>query len=130
MNCLGQFTIANWDETTLVERCDNVKTSHATIKQKYSGDIVGESEIEFLMSYQSKTQARFTGFETFTGVIQGKRGAITFQHSGTFENGVASSHFESVALSATGELASMAISGSFRSGEAGVANYQCTLNDC
>lgn len=129
MHCSGIFTIASWDETTLTERCDDVKTSHATIKQKYSGDILGESEIEFLMSYQSKAEAKFTGFETFTGVIQGKRGAITFQHTGTFTDGIARSKFESVAHSATGELSNLVVSGSFRSGEAGVADYECTVEE-
>ncbi|GFD91155.1 DUF3224 domain-containing protein [Alteromonas sp. McT4-15] len=123
MECKGQFLITRWEEETLSEKCEGVKTSHASISQAYSGDMAGEADIEFLMSYQSPAEARFTGFESFVGVINGLRGTVTLVHSGKFTGGVASSEFNAIASSATGELAGKEIHGHFQSSEAGKANY-------
>lgn len=119
----GRFSITQWDEDTLSEKSEGIKVSHASIKQMYSGDMSGESSVEFLMSYQSQMTAKFTGFETFVGVINGMRGTITFQHNGKFENGVASSNFVSIEETATGELSGFTFRGSFQSGESGNADY-------
>lgn len=129
MEYKGSFAITKWDEDTLTEKPEGVKTSHATIAQTYSGDMSGESSLELLMSYQSQLAAKFTGFETFIGAVNGMRGAVTFLHHGKFENGVASSDFSVVEGSATGELAGKVISGSFVSGESGKANYMIEVLD-
>ncbi|MFT5178026.1 MAG: hypothetical protein ACI90R_001072, partial [Alteromonas macleodii] len=50
----GSFSITQWDEDTLSERSEGIKVSHASIKQVYSGEMSGESNVEFLMSYQSQ----------------------------------------------------------------------------
>jgi hypothetical protein len=74
----GSFSITQWDEDTLSERSEGIKVSHASIKQVYSGEMSGESNVEFLMSYQSQMSVKFTGFETFVGVVNGMRGTVTF----------------------------------------------------
>ncbi|KFZ37979.1 hypothetical protein HR45_05560 [Shewanella mangrovi] len=123
----GTFQITEWDENAYNDSGDGVKKSHAKIKQQYSGAIIGASELQYLMSYQSATTAVFVGFEVVNGVIDGKSGTITLQHNGKFENGVASSEFSIVTGSGTGELAGVEGNGSFRSGAAGQASYQLTL---
>lgn len=123
MTIKGSFSITQWNEDTLSEKAEGIKLSHASIKQAYSGDMCGESTVEFLMSYQSQMLAKFTGFETFVGVINGARGTVTFQHDGEFENGIASSDFVSIEGTATGELAGKVFRGSFKSGESGKADY-------
>ena len=125
----GSFSITQWDEDTLSERPEGIKISHASIKQVYTGDMSGESSVEFLMSYQSQMSAQFSGFETFVGVIKGLRGTVTFQHNGKFESGIASSNFESIKGSATGELAGKTFLGRFQSGESGKANYTLEVVD-
>lgn len=129
MELNGRFSITQWDEDTLSEKSEGIKVSHASIKQMYSGDMSGESSVEFLMSYQSQMTAKFTGFETFVGVINGMRGTITFQHNGKFENGVASSNFVSIEETATGELTGFTFQGSFQSGESGNADYTIEVDD-
>ena len=125
----GSFSITQWNEDTLSERPEGIKISHASIKQVYTGDMSGESSVEFLMSYQSQMSAQFSGFETFVGVIKGLRGTVTFQHNGKFESGIASSDFESIKGSATGELAGKTFRGSFKSGQSGKANYTLEVVD-
>ncbi|MBT3134254.1 DUF3224 domain-containing protein [Alteromonas sp. ALT199] len=129
MSIEGSFSITQWDEDTLSERSEGIKVSHASIKQVYSGEMSGESSVEFLMSYQSPMSAKFTGFETFVGVVNGLRGTVIFQHSGKFENGIASSDFESIKDAATGELASKTFRGSFKSRKSGKADYTLEADD-
>lgn len=127
MEYKGQFAITRWEESTLSEKTDGVKTSHASVSQAYSGDMAGEASVEFLMSYQSKSEAKFVGFESFVGAINGLRGTVTFQHSGVFTNGMASSEFTAITSSATGELAGKVITGTFQSSEAGKASYTLSI---
>jgi len=124
----GVFQITGWEETPYVENDDGSKQSHAQITQNYTGGIDGSSELQYLMSYQSSTSAVFVGFETVSGSINGKSGHFVIQHDGTFENGVASSHFTIVPNSGTQDLAGLSGSGSFKSATNGQAKYTLTLN--
>ena len=60
MTIEGIFSITQWDEDTLSERSEGIKVSHASIKQVYSGEMSGESNVEFLMSYQSVSYTHLT----------------------------------------------------------------------
>lgn len=119
----GAFSILQWDENTVSENDSGIKISHASIKQRYDGSMVGESQIEYLMRYENAASAKFTGFETFVGVIDGLRGSFTLEHRGNFAEGVAKSEFTVIASSVTGELSGKHISGAFQSGEAGKGSY-------
>jgi uncharacterized protein DUF3224 len=124
----GIFQITNWDETPYIDNEDGSKQSHAKITQNYSGFIDGSSELQYLMSYQSSALALFVGFKVIAGKVNGKTGSFVLQHNGKFENGVASSNFIVVPNSGTDELENIEGSGSFKSGEAGQANYELTIN--
>ena len=45
MEYKGQFAISRWEESTLSEKTDGVKTSHASVSQAYSGDMAGEGSV-------------------------------------------------------------------------------------
>ena len=124
----GEFQITGWDETPYVESDDGAKKSHAKITQDYSGAIEGSSELQYLMSYQSRASAVFVGFEVIVGKVNGKSGSFTLQHDGKFENGVASSKFIVVPNSGTDELKNIKGTGSFETGESGKANYKLSID--
>lgn len=126
MNGEGIFTITQWNEEVIKEKCEQVKTVHASVVQAYEGDMKGEGHVEFIMSYKSGISACFVGFEEFIGVIDGRRGTVTFKHDGSFEDGVARSAFTVVAGTATGELSGVNLTGHFTSAESGKANYSFT----
>ena len=126
MNGEGIFTITQWNEEVIREKCEQVKTVHASVVQAYEGDMKGEGHVEFIMSYKSGISACFVGFEEFIGVIDGRRGTVTFKHDGSFKCGVASSTFTAVTETATGELSGVNLSGHFTSSESGKANYSFT----
>ncbi len=120
--------ITSWDETNFEEEStDDKKLTLAKVEQQFSGDFIGASKIKYVMSYQNKTQAVFTGFETITVTINGKQGEFIVVHNGKFEQGVASSDFNVVTNSVTGDFTNISGSGSFKSTENGQAEYQFNL---
>lgn len=125
----GTFQITGWDESIYIEGEDGAKQSQAQITQSYEGDIEGSSELRYLMSYQSQTNALFVGFEVITGKVNGKSGSFALQHNGTFENGIASSQFLVVPNSGTGELINMSGLGSFESSQSGKASYTLAVTE-
>lgn len=120
--------ITSWDETNFEEEStDDKKLTLAKVEQQFSGDFIGASKIKYVMSYQNKTQAVFTGFETITVTINCKQGEFIVVHNGKFEQGVASSDFNVVTNSVTGDFTNISGSGSFKSTENGQAEYQFNL---
>jgi hypothetical protein len=47
----GQFQIKDWQETTQSEH-KGLKRNLANVELEYTGDIVGTSELQYLLSYQ------------------------------------------------------------------------------
>ena len=93
MNIKGQFSVSSWDENPQQEFEDESKITRATVKQIYADEINGESTIEYIMYYSTKSTATFVGIEYFIGSVAGKTGSLVISHNGKFANGVASSEF-------------------------------------
>ena len=116
VNMSNTFQITNWDEQSYLEFEDGVKYSKASIKKQYQGQLLGEGQLEYLMSYHNNGHATFVGMEHVTVVIDGKQGSFTLQHKGSFKEGIASSTFEILPESATGDLKGLTGRGSFSTG--------------
>lgn len=84
----NQFTVLSWNETPLSE---NPKRTHASVQLRYTGELEGESKVDYLMVYLSEQEAVYTGSEQFHGTRNGEQTALTWQLSGQFAGGVASS---------------------------------------
>lgn len=121
MQLNGTFQITNWQETVTQAFDSGTKLSKALVSQSYSGDINGNSEVHYQLSYESSGEANFNGFEFITGSLGDTPCQLTLKHDGTFEKGVAKSQFVIVSSATHPEL--LGLSGSFISGEAGQANY-------
>lgn len=119
----GQFQIQDWQETTQSEY-ELGKRNLAMVKLAYSGDVEGNSELQYLLSYQTDGSADFVGFETIQASIKSTIGSLVLKHTGRFEAGVASSQFEVVQSSL--EDTPIGAKGSFTSGENGLAQYTIT----
>ena len=100
----SQFTIMSWDEKAYSEGQDLPKMTRAAVKKKFTGDISGEGEVEYLMMYSADGSATFVGLERIIGHVAGKAGSFVLQRTGVFENGVAKESFVVVPGSGTGEL--------------------------
>jgi hypothetical protein len=100
----ARFAIKGWDEKPYSEAQGLPKLTRATVTKTFSGDIEGESQVEYLMMYRSDGSASFVGLELVVGRVNGKSGSFVLQRIGTFEGGQAKESYSVVSGSGTGEL--------------------------
>ncbi len=100
----SRFTIKTWDEKPYNEGQDLPKLTRATVMKTFTGDIAGESHVEYLMMYRSDGSATFVGIERVVGSLAGKAGSFVLQRTGVFENGMAKESYVVIPGSGTGEL--------------------------
>src|SRR5437762_6641123 len=85
----SRFTINSWDENPYSEGQDLPKLTRAAVTKTFTGDIVGEGHVEYLMMYRSDGSATLVGLERVVGHVAGKAGSFVLQRTGVFENGAA-----------------------------------------
>ncbi len=100
----SRFEIKSWDEKPYSEGPDLGKLTRASVTKTYTGDIVGEGQVEYLMMYRSDGSASFVGRERVVGRIAGKAGSFVLQRTGVFEGGEAKESYFVIHDSATGQL--------------------------
>ena len=107
--------VSNWNEEVTREFESGTRLARASVTQSYSGDIAGESVVEYLLSYGVDGTVKFVGLEVVTGSVGGRSGSVVIQHDGTFVGPRARSDWSFVVGSGTGELISLRGSGTFES---------------
>lgn len=115
----GSFQIVAWNETEKQNIEEGLKLAVAEVKQHYSGDIQGSSEIHYQLFYSQNGNAHFVGFEIIT--ISNRTASLTLQHTGRFTNGIASSDF--IVIHSTLTSIPVGSTGHFDSTDGGKANY-------
>ena len=105
-------TVSSWEENAYDEAEGTPKTSKASIKYSYEGDISGESAVEMLMVYVGE-EAEYVGLERVTATIDGRKGTFVTSGVGAFKGGVASSSWRIIPGSGTGDLTGLRGSGTF-----------------
>lgn len=103
-----RFAIKGWDEKPYNEGADLPRLTRASVTKTYSGDIVGEGHVEYLMMYRSDGSAAFVGLERVVGQVAGKSGSFVLERTGVFEGGQAKESYSVVRGSGTEELRSLA----------------------
>ena len=98
----ARFAITNGDEKPIGD--DQPKLTRATVTKKLTGDIEGESQVEYLMTYRSDGTATFVGLERVNARIDGRSGSFILQRTGVFEGGQAKESYSVVSGSAIGDL--------------------------
>jgi len=105
MQAKATFEVKSWDEHTVNEVDGRLKITRAAVVFGYTGDLQGESAMEYLMAYGDDGSAEVIGLERFTGTLAGKTGTFVVRSFGSYADGVARGELEVVAGSATGQLA-------------------------
>ena len=100
----SRFRVTSWDEKPYGEAQDLPKLTRAAVTKTFSGDIVGEGHVEYLMMYRADGSATFVGLERVVGQIAGKSGSFVLQRTGVFENGLAKESYFVIPGSGTGDL--------------------------
>lgn len=100
----ARFAIKNWDEKAYSEGDDLPKMTRASVAKTFTGDIEGESHVEYLMMYRSDGSATFLGLERISGRIGDLAGSFVLQRTGVFEGGTAKESYSVIPGSGTGQL--------------------------
>jgi Protein of unknown function (DUF3224) len=124
MQARGTFSIKNWDEKPFAEHAEAPKLTHAEVINTYTGDLVAEGTVAHVMFYESDAHATYAGYERIVGTLNGRSGSFVVQSSGTFENGVATTTWQILPESTTGELVGLRGSGGYAARHERAIDYQ------
>lgn len=112
------FRSTKWEEAPFAEVEGLAKLTRTSCAQVYTGDIEGESVLEYLMAHRADGGAAFVGIERVVGKVAGKAGSFVLRHEGVFEGGVAKITLTVVEGAGTGELEQFRGTASFESAHA------------
>jgi hypothetical protein len=107
------FTLDGWDEQPYAELAEGRKLTRASVKQTFSGDIVGAGTVEWLMAYRSDGTAEYVGLQVVTGSLGGKTGSFVVTTPGTYDGKGAAGTWTVLDGSGTGELTGLTGTGAF-----------------
>jgi hypothetical protein len=119
----GQFEVTSWVEEPVYESGGAMKITRASVAQRYTGDVDGEGQVEYIMAYLEDGTATFVRVERFEGRIQGRAGSLILQGGGAFDGTEAGGEWNVVPGSAEGELAGLSGTGRFRAPHGMVGSY-------
>ncbi|QPC82836.1 DUF3224 domain-containing protein [Phototrophicus methaneseepsis] len=105
------FALKSWDEKPYIEMDDGAKMTKSTITYTYTGDIEGESNLEYLMYYRADESGHVIGLERIVGKLAGKDGSFVIRHDGTFDQTGVHTTWEVIEGSGSGELVGLRGSG-------------------
>ncbi len=100
----GGIETKNWEEQTYAEPGDGVKLARVTATNAFTGDVQGESRVDFLLAYSNDDYCSFVGIELVTGRIGDREGSFVLQQHGAFEAGGIRTSWFVVPGSGTGGL--------------------------
>jgi hypothetical protein len=109
----GSCEIASWQEDAYDEAEGGVKLTRAVVEQKFTGDLVGDGAVQWLMCYRPDGTAHFVGLQRITGSIGDRAGRFVLEISGEFDGKVASGDWTVVPGSATAGLMGLTGTGRF-----------------
>ena len=113
----GTFVFKSWDEKTWDGKdhkdVKGAKLTRAKIVNTFTGDIEGESELNYVMFYDDEGKATYHGMEKITGKLGGKSGSFVVHTAGKFDGKEAGGTWEVLAGSGTGALQGLKGKGKF-----------------
>jgi Protein of unknown function (DUF3224) len=109
----GVFEFTRWEEASYSEPDGGLKLTEARVSNDFQGDIVGSSDLVYVMSYLTEDTGTFVGYEQVTGRLSDRDGTFVLRHDGTFTDGSVRAALNVVAGSGTGALAGLAGEGEY-----------------
>jgi len=109
----GTFEFTRWEESSYSEPDGGLKLTEARVSNDFQGDIVGSSDLVYVMSYLTEETGTFVGYEQVTGRLSDRDGTFVLRHEGTFADGSVRAALNVVPGSGTGALAGLAGEGEY-----------------
>lgn len=83
----GTFEVLGGKDDAIDELDGGVKLTHASGTQSFTGDIVADGAVDWLMLHRSDRTARFVGIQRVSGTVGDRRGTLALtadgDHDGT-----------------------------------------------
>lgn len=119
----GSFEVTSWNEDRYEELESGGKLTRASVEQVFTGDIVGEGAVRWLMFYRSDGTAHFVGLQRVRGFVGDRAGSFVLETTGEFDGREARGAWSVVPGSGTGDLGGLRGSGTFRAPHGSEAAY-------
>lgn len=100
----GEFTSTSWDESVFSKIDEQRNLTKATVANSFTGDLNGESTLEFLMVYHADGTNDFYGLERVTGQLSDREGSFVLEHKGCWDGQAVRCDWSIVPGSGAGEL--------------------------
>jgi hypothetical protein len=107
------FAGKDWDEKPFDEFDGGRKLTRASVAYSYTGDLEGESKVEYLMAYNADGTGNHVALERVIGKIDNRTGSFVIQHTGTFDEKGVKDRWFIVPGSGTGDLQGLIGGGEF-----------------
>jgi len=124
MTVTGTFEVQPGDETTIHEPREGIRLTHATGTQKFTGGIVGNGAIDWLMCYMPTKTARYVGLQRITGTIDGRRGSLVLEAVGDHDGTGSAATWRVIEGTGTGDLAGIRGTGGFEAKGGKTVSYR------
>ena len=108
------ITVHTYEPTAYEQPAEGPALTRIHVEERFSGDIQGDGDAEFLQAGRADGSASFVGIERATGKVAGKQGTFLLQDAGTVAGNTVSGEWFVVPGSGTGELAGLRGTGGFR----------------
>jgi len=109
----GVFEFTRWDESSYSEPEGGPKLTEARVSNDFQGDIVGSSDLVYVMSYLTEDSGTFVGYEQIKGRLSDRDGTFVLRHEGTFFDGSVRAALQVIAGTGTGALAGLSGDGEY-----------------
>jgi len=119
----GSIKHNSWDEQPYRE-ANGQKSTMAVIECALDGNLEAIAPTRFLMQYLDAANCHYAGYLLVDGKLDGRRGTFIIHEMGVWEDGVASSTWQIVASSGTGELKGIAGSGRYAAAKDQTVRYE------
>lgn len=123
MGVHGDFQVESWDEKPYETLDEGRRLTEATVGQRFEGDLQGDGEARWLMCHRPDGTAVFTGLQLVQGTLEGRRGAIVFETTGSFDGAVARWSATVIEGSSTAELEGLVGTGVFEAPMGSTATF-------
>ena len=120
----GRFAVTSWHEDTYEELDGGGKLTRASVEQAFTGDISGESAVQWLMCYGSDGTAVFVGLQRVRGSLGERSGSFALETAGEFDGNEAKGSWSVVACSGTAGLRGLRGAGKFRAPHGPQATFE------
>ena len=119
----GSFQITSMSEDSYEDRGDGAKLTHSSGDQAFSGDIDGDGQVHWLMSYRPDGTATYVGLQRITGSVGGRRGSFVIDASGEFDGAASRGTWSIIRGTGTDDLKGITGTGRFEAPGGPSATY-------